>query len=86
MAEAQRLAAAVLRAEEDLRQLLLLRESGGQEEEKEGREEVLEGLRRAAEPYQAAVRSYLRGVYEADRSLTAVLKEAKGQVSVGGKT
>jgi hypothetical protein len=71
---ARRLAASVLRAEEGLRQSLL--QVGGEEE----REEVLEGLRRAAEPYQAAVRSYLRSIYEADRSLTATLKEAQEQV------
>ncbi len=76
---ARRLAAVVLWADAGLRRSLLgaAGHGGGEEEAREG---ALEGLRRAAGPYQAAVRAYLRSVYEADRALTASLKEAEEQV------
>lgn len=64
----------MLRAEEGLRQSIL------RVEEEEAREGALEALRKAADPYQAAVRAYLRAVYEADRALTAALREGEAQV------
>lgn len=73
----RRFTAALLAAEPGLRAAVLQE----QQYDEETREVLLEALRKASEPYQQAVRAYLRTIYEADTVLVTALKEAEEEVS-----
>ena len=77
-AHTRRLASALRHAEASLRTKIMQQTVSSEEERQEM---LLEALRETLEPYQAALRTCLQTIYQADKRLTSKLKEGETQLT-----